>query len=408
MKKTILLRLASSLAALVVGASMAQADSIKFCLNGEGTFVDNGFQTSSGLHEDTWWTDAYRDLLGARVKVKIGSTTYFDGNLGDGFLTGDPGWGCTPTLSVPNANSSYTFYYYSVGTKIDRVGGGQHTLDIYHYPSPISIHQHNVAMTYSHSGGEGTFQINLVANDEIDKTMRMHAAITRTLRTAAKYSPSSISIDAYLDEVNQDSARWDDDNIWIGSSDTDSLRVHRRKFLMAHETGHAIANALGQAVGGDCSHSDSQCPAGGSHGMTSKEYQTCAFTEGLANFMSVVAFNSENETDCFMRYWGNFNVDCESTSTHSNAYMENACYSTSHTDKGVELDWMKQFWDVFTNSNGVLNMDHIGDWLAGATNVYPFVPWIDPYEQLDAAADNIGGTLNTNWDTTKGANGVDW
>ena len=381
------------------GEMTAAGDTIKFCFQGEAYFTDNGY-VEGGVSEDYWPTDQYRPLGGAKVKVVSGGVTRFDGNVGDGIGTGDPGEGCTPTLTVPSANTQYTFYHYSTLAKTAAANGGTHTLNVRHVPLSgfNDQHAHNVVMTVTHTGGIGTFNINFIAAEEIDTTMRLQAAAAHVLKRIATVATSS-TFHVFWDET-EDLSRYDDGVVFMTTDGT------TEKFLIGHELGHALADCYGHAVGGNCGYNDSQCGSVGHH-MGSKEYQTCAFTEGIANFFAAVSWNFIGESDCIYGY--NFSaINCEgSQSNWPVKYMETECYNTSFTDKGVEIDWLRQFWDVRTNGGGI-SMTVMADWLISGWSQVPFGAWVDPYAQLDASANSEGGTLNSNWDGAKGANGIDW
>jgi hypothetical protein len=72
---------------------------------------------------------------------------------------------------------------------------------------------------------------------------------------------------------------------------------------------------------------------------------------------------------------------------------------------GVELDWLRVFWDVHTNSGSGLDPSFttIAGWLDTAT------PWTQSYayNELEAEANDVAGALNTNWDASKGSSGSD-
>jgi hypothetical protein len=80
--------------------------SVKLCVKSMATFGDN---EHSGIYEDYWPTDAERELRGAHVVIGKDNVQLFDGYLGDGLGTGDPGLGCTPTLNPATDNGTYFF-----------------------------------------------------------------------------------------------------------------------------------------------------------------------------------------------------------------------------------------------------------------------------------------------------------
>lgn len=104
------------LVALSLGyAASARSDTVKFCFRSTGDFHDNGHSLNDGTKEDYWTGDENKLVRGARIKVRnkqliFGQffwVTGFDGFLGDGLGSGDPGIACTPLMTVPNASSDY-------------------------------------------------------------------------------------------------------------------------------------------------------------------------------------------------------------------------------------------------------------------------------------------------------------
>ena len=83
------------------------------------------------------------------------------------------------------------------------------------------------------------------------------------------------------------------------------------------------------------------------------------------------------------------------------AYLDTSCGGTS--THGVELDWLRQFWDVHTDAPSQPTFTTMANWLDAAGN------WTKTtaYSVLDAEADDVGGSLQTNWNATADYNGVD-
>jgi hypothetical protein len=70
---------------------------------------------------------------------------------------------------------------------------------------------------------------------------------------------------------------------------------------------------------------------------------------------------------------------------------------------GVELDWLRAFWDVHTDGVPPPTFTAMLDWFGGAT------PWSrsTAYTEIDEEADVVLGQINAVWDWTKVQNGVD-
>ncbi|MEE9382631.1 MAG: hypothetical protein V3V08_04375 [Nannocystaceae bacterium] len=195
-----------------------------------------------------------------------------------------------------------------------------------------------------------------------------------------------------------------------------------KKMTIAHELGHivgAFATGAGPtykgnlSLGSVCSVTGAGGPSrcrsnsGNSHTLTSREYAGCAASEGWANFYAADVYNTHHEDDCAVPVYGR-DVDCESGFLwHPNRYMEKKCDTFSQSANlngmGVELDWLRAYWDVHTNGGGHVGHAAIHSWLDDAV-------WekCNVYSVLSDSADSLGGTLDDNWDHADGYNGIDW
>jgi hypothetical protein len=161
-----------------------------------------------------------------------------------------------------------------------------------------------------------------------------------------------------------------------------------RKYVIAHEVGHALifihgketygwnmydvgygafgySNAFGdlgdpqgRSAGPDCEW------IADSHHLHSLESSNAAFEEGWAQFVATASWNSEEETDAFFHYYkdGADEVDMENGPLGGvTAYIRNVCDcegdalgascpgdSPMKEGWGVELDWARAFWDLHT------------------------------------------------------------
>jgi hypothetical protein len=184
------------------------------------------------------------------------------------------------------------------------------------------------------------------------------------------------------------------------------------KVIIAHEFGHYLAGKAG-VRSGDCSLDYLACPSpvgGDGHSLASKEYQSCALSEGIGHFVAAATWNSFQflaDSDCSFRYYktefgnpGPETVDCEGWSgSYGPAFMETVCGGTS--GRGVELDWLRTLWDVSGPGTFYpVSMTDVFAWLTHANSSI--------YSDLDTRANTVGGNLNSNWDSWKAVNGVDW
>ncbi len=393
-----------------VSTGSARADTIKFCFTGPMVYVDNGWPLPDEITTEDFWAGdgTARFLRGAKMVVKIGSTTYFDDVLGDGQGTGDPGNGCTSTLTVPNANSTYNFYHYSEGTKIDNDLGGQHTVNVKRIVDVFTTSSLTQIIPYVHASGSGTFSIELWGSSNFENMLRLQTTSAFVLwRTGRVADANTFAV--YLDERTNAGNKHTDNGVYITANGSS------RKFIVGHEMGHAVGDCYAAAAfGADYGYNDpnADCSStGGGHNLGSKEYQPAAFQEGIADAFSVFTWNLTTETDCV--YYTNSSTtharDCEGSQSFENRWMEMRC-STPFSGYGVQIDWLKAFWDVHTN--GGVDLGDFVDWLWDASWFWGWSQsWSDPYIQLDDAADDCGSAcddLDANWDVAKTSNGIDW
>lgn len=385
----------------------ASAETIKFCFYGQGDYSDNGYSIG-GVTEDYWTNDLVKVLRGARMTVRRTSPAgpiIFDSYLGDGFGTGDPGVSCTTTLTVSSANDTYYFLLQSTSGYIDG-----HTLNVRYYDQDDDAeYAYNLGTYYVHTYGQGLFYITMTPSDDTGRAVwRIYAAAALAIARTGRWTSSGSTVNVVFNEFAGGSSYSSGSNK-ITLSDS----AKTKKYTMAHEVGHKLADVYSGDVGGNCGLSATACPASsGTHSFGSQEYQTCAYTEGLAQYFSAVTWNDISQNDCVFRYYktepgaGYETVDCEGgdNTYFPVKYMETNC-DTPYGDRGNELDWLRQLWDVLTNDPGV-TFEATMDWIDISNVMAPFTA--DPYYELGIGANSTGGTINTNWDGADGANGIDW
>jgi hypothetical protein len=360
--------------------------SVKLCMRHSVTFVDAGI-----AGEDYWTagTAAYA-MTGADARVYVDGQKIWDAPLGDGTSGDSNGEGCTPYLWIPRDSAPAVFYDTDMGV----INGNNLRARTKGGSAPSTM------VTFGALAASGTY---VRTGTNTSSVYPVYLAIAKAMR-AHDGGYSGVTYNALT--LHDDGSRYD--------SDSEEIRIlsgdEAKKFLVVHEYGHAFGDKTGDGylVGGDCSKtsSDSDCSSGGSHGMTSIEWQSCAVNEGFAHFVAADTFNNHAQDDCAFRYWGSNhgdrNVDCEGASSHVAAWMENMCVGESFVGAGVELDWLRQFWDVHTNG--------------GSTNMLPFMQWIrasggwtktSAYDELNTAAQAHGGDIKANWNVSRTGNGID-
>jgi len=147
----------------------------------------------------------------------------------------------------------------------------------------------------------------------------------------------------------------------------------RRKFTMGHEYGHAnLRRSTSGSFANSCGYN------GSGHGFRGLEYNSCAVMEGWANFMAAEIWNQRTPGATDQLGWviysapGNPLVDVEAghggcaaaagdaTNFRQN-YADNcfitgsladpACSTGNCVGMGVELDWMRTWWDFYTDAD---------------------------------------------------------
>lgn len=245
------------------------------------------------------------------------------------------------------------------------------------------------------------------------------------------------------------------DAVYISPGDPSTLQDEgqRRKFLIGHEVGHWLQSKW---IGGSViepmgtgslphpynlvqydfgtlplTHSNS-CNSGGvpgDHALRSEEYQGAAFVEGSAHFLSTLAFNSSTQTDAWFKYYKrvestpyDYNlVDVEAVTSWSGGgpdWLHNGCtcgptecnttnpgYPNYEYPRGVELDWLRFYWDFRTDAppNQPTNWDILNHW-AVAWNVVPHGFQYAAHARLEST---LPVAFASRWDQLADASGAD-
>jgi hypothetical protein len=133
-----------------------------------------------------------------------------------------------------------------------------------------------------------------------------------------------------------------------GSSDH-----RRRKFITAHELGHARADLVQeqQEANVDDDLASGTCNDGSGYSMTSREWDSVGLREGHAHFVAAWTFNSSSETDGFMRWFDTtFNIE-SNTPELAGGFIENNCGGMTN-GQTTNLDVVRLFWDWGTPVGG--------------------------------------------------------
>jgi len=366
-------------------------DSLRFCIDQVSTYTD------AGVGEDYWTnsTPTARASRGTYARVKRSGVYIWSGNL-----SANPAdLGCTPALDPVSGLYEHEITLFSMSS----VQGN----DLW------VVDKNNIGVVRSH-------YVNVDISTNVTHNLTIDAAAVWdefNVAMAGSYAlyrhAGGMSGRHYEYRINHTSSYY---NRTANAIYLQTNR-HNRKFIIVHEFGHAI----GDYGTGDhdfktchtrCScYACDGCPStAGSHTMISKELARCAMAEGWAHFYAADIFNDHDEVDCYFHYYKNLFgdptpiVNCEiGGGDFSLRFMESNC-PEPWGGFGTELDWMRTFWDVHTDGTTHPTFTQMVQWLDAAEYWYDFLP----YDKLDAAANAIGGSLNSNWDNAKSLNGIDW
>lgn len=220
------------------------------------------------------------------------------------------------------------------------------------------------------------------------------------------------------------SCMWPDTgDMYINPTPVNQDAHTRRRFVIAHELGHRIAQNKNN--GNHTSFADLDPPDGNCDGdLTRKRFTSMAASEGIASYYAAVAFNSTTEPDCEIADRDDFNHDNSTTELDNEwtpscqgdpsqedwaaaDYLGNECIGWQE-DRGTVLDWMRLFWDLdhtwglsTTKIFDLWNDADPDDWDddgGGGAN--------DPQERFEVAADPAHQNVQAEWTAAAGLNGV--
>lgn len=224
----------------------------------------------------------------------------------------------------------------------------------YVYSRDSSPASYSAYVTYNVGSGSGTYTVEFAftAGSTVFEVYNVY----NTGAYAIYRHDGGMNGETYDYRLDSGGSRYtsSDNIIWIND---DSTPHTDNKFVIVHETGHAV---LDHKVGGTvwqgnygASNNCDEEPS--SHSMRSREHDASAFLEGFAHFYAADVWNDDDETDCSFRYYKDVEgalrtVDCEFNNTRFEEYYhETQC--VGGTGYGVELDWLRAFWDIHTNGS---------------------------------------------------------
>jgi hypothetical protein len=335
--------LSAALVWLACGAE-ASAATYKTCVRWQAQTID------SGHGEDRLsWADGVNKVVTAYgVRIRITSS---NGSFQETYDT-SPSSGCvnwSTNASGPFTVRVYYFVQDSNGNVIryhdggdgafGSYPGGTYYVEVYGYaPSPNSTTHINAGNWSPRATAMSTASMmsRYFPGRTSDAQIHMADAVSCGGSSAHHCSGDCpYSTDAYV-RLQLDSC-------------TDSDEHRRRKFITAHELGHARAILYQQSLepNVDSGLSEGGCNNGGSYWMESREYNSVSMREGQAHFAALWTYNDPGENEAFIR-WFNTTYDAETNTPNlSGGHLENNC-GGAVDGQASNLDAMRLYWDWTT------------------------------------------------------------
>lgn len=408
---------------------------VTFCFNYDAQFGD----ASSAVGDDFFTSNAVRRARGIYYEVydvTPRTLLYHGYTPWDGASTG-----CTDPFPLDSGK-----WYDAVGTSIASVNGNY--LKVYDDDSTPSLYGFGVYGYMPTASGTVTATAPAAAPGWNIASAAAQAMYRRNVglsgETVVFYTQMCPS--ATNGSCNQNGEVYIQNTNVSGSGPNFS-----QKYLIVHEMGHAVATLKN---GGNNASTTSTAPLEGcgnsietdlGHRMVTKEYQSTAANEGIANYYAAVAFNNTTDGECRWQYYksvdwdldGNYNEEvpvfsCEGagmwftaagvTYPYTDAdwlvrdVVEEKCLEVDPTgetrNRATELDWLRFFWDLdhdqgvtTTKIFDIWNAANPHTWLSwgeGSSDVCATTVW--PSGRLRSAADSEG--VLTEWDAEFTVNGV--
>jgi hypothetical protein len=214
-------------------------------------------------------------------------------------------------------------------------------------------------------------------------------------------------------------------SIWVQPSNDD------RKFLVSHEVGHFVERQWGAFSPGGASYVyDNPHPACafddvGLHAMRSREEATLSFREGMAHFLSLLAYNDLDDGDAVFQYYKHYQppaplesyaydlidvaADGPAPAGGDVAWNDAECEAHLSPEEGysVEQDWLRFLWDYLTDPGAApdfpLFVAQVEAFYASA------VGQLDPYNAYSLFTESLAGSgYEDRWTSLADAHSVEY
>jgi hypothetical protein len=357
---------AMGLAAPQAEPQAAGKNKYKTCFFFRAQTIDSGLKIAYGDNtggvEDygaAWNDGADVPAYGALVRIRKGTF--------DATLMADRATGCLDWSSNQSGNFEVTVYAYSQNLAGASVQTHDSPNDFSTAPGTTYSNKVTYNPTVAPAAGD---KIAVGGYGPVFTATAISAFGLRRLTNSSRPSQFFLAMDNAVDGWS--SAHWGSSNSSITSGrhyikmwNNGSKPQSRRKFVVAHELGHAFAaidyGARPGASNGGEPNVDSNygtfnpfqlCPRGESYSINSDEYNSVGFREGFAHFLAAVIFNNKHAEGSF--HWLGSHHDLEryanGMGTQSGGYHGHyCCFDNTCTKTDTLEDWMLFFWDYYTN-----------------------------------------------------------
>ena len=299
------------------------------CLRMSVSTIDSGYGEDYGLDNGNW------QARGARVKIRHNGW-----KVAEGYLNSN---GCGGFSSNKSGSISVEF----LGKMRIRDNNG-HRIDLLHMPADRgdgTFYVSTQKVTISNPSPGVTFFPLITGRDPL--AVLAYGMQERVFHSGMHGENVWVKFNGCNNDPNQGSCTgrsWSKRFLWLSPKNNS----FKRKFVIMHEYGHALLGEVGNYIDQDCSFGSG---SDSFHGMTGLEYSSCAAGEGWGHFIAAITWNDPFQGDHptgFFRYWSGSGVTYNLENGPDTALCGQQA-NTNCNSYGMEIDWMRQFWDFYTN-----------------------------------------------------------
>ncbi|MFZ2452188.1 MAG: hypothetical protein WAW36_16885 [Methylovulum miyakonense] len=353
----------------------ASAGNYKTCIKFQIKTVDSGLGITNGPNtggkEDYYLNaNAGEEVIARGVRVQMSNGNWnktFDSN---------PSTGCFSWSHAATSGFSLRVYGYATDSAGNYVRIHNSPNSFTSYPGQTySILRTNLTPT---NGGVDTYSVG--SYDQKWTTMAVLAFSLYRFHPGLTNKAIHVGLDD--SKCGGSSAHYGKSNssitsgrhyLIIGNCASGGTPQSKRKFVVTHELGHALAalyygSQVGAVNGSEPNVNDYSHPAQGVglgpkdsatfcsqsspfYSMRSIEWNSVGFREGFAHFVAAAIWNNQSYEGAF-RWFEGLTYDLErynyGNGDNNGGRLENEC-GTPFTDAGTNEDWLRFLWDWYTN-----------------------------------------------------------